>query len=182
MHDMTRANLQSAYSGESQAHMRYKIWADKAASDGFANVARLFKAVSLSEQIHATLHFMALKNEVGSANDIAGAGFGYGPTNQNVTVALGGEEFEIAEMYPVYRAVAETQGEKLAMVGFYRALEAEKVHAALYRQALAATADGKDMALDTVHICTECGYTMEGEAPDQCPICKAKREKFVAFA
>ena len=181
MHDMTKSNLQSAYSGESQAHMRYKIWAEKAEKDGFANVARLFRAISLSEQMHATVHFMALKNEVGGATDVAGAGFGYGPTTQNVTVALSGEEFEIAEMYPVYKAVADFQEEKLAALGFYRALEAEKVHAAMYRQAKEATSAGKDIVLGTVYICTECGYTMEGEAPDVCPICKHKRETFQAF-
>lgn len=181
MHDMTKSNLQSAYSGESQAHMRYMIWADKAEKDGFANVARLFRAVSLSEQIHATVHFMALKNEVGGASDVAGAGFGFGPTPQNVAVALSGEEFEIAEMYPVFQATADFQEEKLASRGFYRALEAEKVHAAMYRQAKEATSAGNDMVLGTVHICTECGFTMEGEAPDVCPLCKHKREIFQAF-
>jgi rubrerythrin len=181
MHDMTKSNLLSAYSGESQAHMRYKIWSEKAEKDGFANVARLFRSISLSEQIHATVHFMALKNEVGGATDVAGAGFGYGPTTQNVSVALSGEEFEIAEMYPVYKAVADFQEEKLASLGFYRALEAEKVHAAMYRQAKEATSAGKDIVLGTVYICTVCGYTMEGEELDVCPICKNKREVFQAF-
>ncbi|MHB9034233.1 MAG: rubrerythrin family protein [Anaerolineae bacterium] len=182
MKDMTKSNLQSAYSGESQAHMRYMIWAGKAMKDGFANVARLFSAVSVSEQVHATSHFMVLKNEVGGASDVAGAGFGYGPTAQNVKVALGGEEFEIAEMYPVYKAAAEFQSEKPALVSFSRALEAEKVHAELYRKALAATEANKDMDLGTVYICQECGYTFEGSAPDTCPICKAKRETFSVFA
>ncbi len=27
-------------------------------------------------------------------------------------------------------------------------------------------------------VCTVCGYVHEGEAPDQCPICKASKEKF----
>jgi rubrerythrin len=162
--------------------MRYKIWAGKAESDGFTNVARLFRAISLSEQMHATAHFKVLKNEVGGASDLAGAGFGYGPTTQNITVALAGEEFEIAEMYPVYKAVADFQEEKAASVSFDRALEAEKVHAVMYRQAKEATSAGNDVALGTVYVCTECGFTMEGEAPDRCPICKHKREDFQAFA
>jgi len=182
MHDMTKNNLRSAYSGESQAHMRYKIWADKAEKDGLKNIARLFKAVSLSEQIHATAHFMVLRNEVGGAEDLAGAGFGYGATAQNVAVALGGEEFEIAEMYPVYKAVAEFQGEKAAAKSFSDALAAEKVHAELYRKAQAASEAGKDMELGTVYVCQVCGFTMEGEAPDNCPVCQAKREKFAVYA
>ena len=64
MHAMTVTNLQSAFAGESQAHMRYLIWADKAEKDRFPNVARLFRAVSWAEQIHATSHYMVLRNEM----------------------------------------------------------------------------------------------------------------------
>ena len=60
MNAMTQDNLRSAFGGESQAHMRYRIWADKAKKDGFPTVARLFMATSDAEQVHATLHFTAL--------------------------------------------------------------------------------------------------------------------------
>ena len=36
MRKMTETNLQAAFSGESQAHMRYLIFADKAEKDGHA--------------------------------------------------------------------------------------------------------------------------------------------------
>lgn len=132
MHPMTEANLKSAYAGESQAHMRYLAWADKAERDGFPAVARLFRAVSWAEQIHATNHFMVLRNEVGDDQTVAGAVFGYGPTAQNLTGAIGGEEFEVAEMYPAYIAVAKLQGETSAVRSFEWALEAEKTRCALH--------------------------------------------------
>ena len=44
MNAMTAENLRSAYGGESQAHMRYKVWGMKALEEGFVNVARLFSA------------------------------------------------------------------------------------------------------------------------------------------
>ena len=50
MHDMTASNLRSAFAGESQAHMRYLIFADKAKKEGFPNVARLFDAIAYAEQ------------------------------------------------------------------------------------------------------------------------------------
>lgn len=50
MRDMTAANLRSAFGGESQAHMRYIIWGDTAAKEGFKNIANLFKAISYAEQ------------------------------------------------------------------------------------------------------------------------------------
>lgn len=39
--DMTETNLRSSYAGESQAHMRYLIYSERAANK-FPNVARLF--------------------------------------------------------------------------------------------------------------------------------------------
>ncbi len=39
---MTEGNLKSAYAGESQAHMRYSIFSQRAEKGGYLNVARLF--------------------------------------------------------------------------------------------------------------------------------------------
>jgi len=182
MHPMTRSNLQSAFAGESQAHMRYLIYADKADRDGFPNVARLFRAVTFAEQIHATSHFQVMRNEVGSVQTVAGAGFGWGPTAQNLAVAIEGEDFEVAEMYPVYTAAAELQRETGAVRSFTWAWEAEKTHAALYRQAQAAVEGGHDLQAGTIHVCSQCGHTLVGEPPERCPICNAQRERFRAFA
>ena len=60
MHDMTAANLRNAYGGESMAHMRYKIWGERAGKEGFPNVERLFKAIASAETIHAGNHFREL--------------------------------------------------------------------------------------------------------------------------
>ena len=42
MHAMTKENLEAAFAGESQAHMKYLIFADQAEKDGFHNVAAYF--------------------------------------------------------------------------------------------------------------------------------------------
>jgi len=181
MHAMTVSNLQSAFSGESQAHMRYLIYAQKAEKDGFPNVARLFKAIAWAEQIHATSHFTVLRSEVGPAVTVAGGGFGLGTTADNLAVAIEGEQFEIEEMYPVYKSAAEFQGERSAFRSFDWAGEAEKTHYTLYQQAKEAVEAGKDIALNTVWVCERCGHTILNEAPDECPICKAKRESYHAF-
>ena len=44
MRKMTEANLNTAYAGESMAHMRYGIYADVADSEGKPNIARLFRS------------------------------------------------------------------------------------------------------------------------------------------
>ncbi len=181
MHPMTEANLKLSLAGESQAHMRYLAWADKAERDGFPTVARLFRAVSWAEQIHATSHFMVLRNQAGDDQTVAGAVFGYGPTVQNLTGAIGGEEFEVAEMYPAYIAVAKLQEETSAVRSFEWALEAEKTHAALYTLAKAAVEVGNDPGFEVVNVCSRCGHTLVGEAPDACPICGARKETYRAF-
>jgi len=178
---MTESNLKSAYGGESQAHMRYLAWADKAERDGFPSVARLFRAISYAEQVHATSHFTVLRNQVGDATVTAGAVFGNGPTAQNLNGAIGGEEFEIAEMYPAYIAVANMQGEDSAARSFEWALAAEKQHAALYKEAKVAVVAGNDLDIAVVNVCPRCGHTVVGDAPDECPICGAKKDQFRAF-
>ncbi len=182
MHPMTIGNLRSAFAGESQAHMRYLIYGDKAEGDGFPNVGRLFRAIAYAEQIHATSHFRVLRNEVGGAQTVAGAGFGLGPTGENLAIAIEGEDFEIAEMYPAYKATAEFQKEKGARRSFDWAWQAEKIHSAMYTEAKAAVDSGKDYDIGTVYICSTCGHTVEGKAPDRCPICNATRDKYRAFA
>lgn len=167
MHKMTQQNLQGAFAGESQAHMKYAIFADVAEKDGKPNIARLFRAIAYAEQVHATNHLKILG--------------GIGNTVDNLGVALGGETFEIEEMYPVYNEDAKLQGEKEAEKSTHYALEAEKIHTQMYKKAKDIAAQGKDVTLKDVHICNICGYTVEGEAPEFCPVCGAKQKAFKKF-
>jgi rubrerythrin len=181
MRAMTEINLKSAFGGESQARNRYDIYAEHAEREGFPNVARLFTAVGYAERIHAKSHFRVLKNSEESLV-ISGGGFGLKSTSENLQVAIDGENFEIEEMYPAYVAVAKDQEEKSATRSFEWALEAEKIHAELYTKAKEAVDAGNDVDLGPVQICKICGWTVEGEAPDECPLCKAKKDRFEEFA
>ena len=167
MRKMTEENVKGAFAGESQAHIKYLAFAEKAAAESLPNVARVFKANSFSEQIHATNHLKTLS--------------GIGGTGENLAVAVGGENFEVEEMYPAYLTVARAQGEKTAETWFNAALQAEKVHRAVYQAAKKVVESGQDIAFKPVHVCSMCGFNVEGEAPEKCPVCGAPREKFVAF-
>lgn len=167
MRKMTEENLKNAYAGESQAHLKYLAFADAAAQEKLANVARLFQATSFSEQVHAVNHLRTLG--------------GISKTGENLQTAMDGENFEVTEMYPAYKLVAESQGEKAAVMWLNAALAAEKVHAGLYRRAKEAVDRGKDLDSFPIHVCSVCGFTVEGEAPDKCPVCGAPREKFIKF-
>jgi len=168
MRQMTEQNLRAAYAGESQAHMRYKIFADQAEKEGKTNIAKLFRAISYAEQVHATNHFKVLGD--------------LGQTTENLDTAIGGETYEVNEMYPAFSAVAELQEEKSAKRTIHYAIEAEKIHAAMYQEAKQSAEAGKDIEIGDIFICSVCGYTIEGEAPDTCPICGAKKEMFKRFS
>jgi len=164
---MTHEDLAGAFAGESQAHMKYKAFAEVADKEKLPNVARLFRAISYAEQMHATNHLRVLG--------------GIGKTSDNLAAAFAGETFEINEMYPAYMVVAELQGEKKAHGSMGDALAAEKVHAEMYTAAQAAVAGGKDIAATPIWVCETCGWTVEGEAPEKCPVCGAVRTKFKQF-
>jgi len=180
MNEMTAANLRSAYGGESQAHMRYKVWGEKAAKDGFTNVAILFQAISFAEEIHAKGHFRALKDVKGDFLVASGAGFGLGTTSENLQGAIDGENFEVEQMYPAYINIAKMQEEKRALIYMNYAIEAERTHSALFSKAKEAVDQGKDFNISGVHVCEICGYTLT-ETPDVCPVCGAKKEQFRVF-
>lgn len=167
MRAMTEQNLKDAFAGESQAHMKYLAFAAKADKDGYAKVALLFKAIAYAEQVHAINHL----RELG----------GIGDTTDNLAAAFGGENFEVEEMYPAYQVVAELQQDKGAQRSIHFALEAEKIHEDMYREAKKLVDAGKDIDVSKVSICPVCGHTVYGDPEERCPICNVPPEKYVGF-
>jgi len=167
MHAMTQSNLEAAFAGESQAHMKYAIFADTAEAEGYPEVARLFRAISYAERVHATNHLRELQ--------------GVGDTAANLKEAFGGERYENTEMYPAFDAVAHLQGEKGALLSIHYALEAEKIHEAMYTDARASVVAGQDINSAPVFVCPRCGHTVIGEAPERCPVCRRPKEDYIQF-
>ncbi len=164
---MTEKTLQEAFAGESQANTKYQLYAEMAHSDGFENIARLFEAVAYAERVHARNHLRALGKKMSSAD--------------NLQDAIDGENFEVQEMYQAYLAVAKLQEEKAAVTSHSYALEAEKIHAEKYANALKALQGGRDIDMNEIYICPTCGYTVEDQAPERCPVCGVSGAKFRQF-
>jgi rubrerythrin len=168
MKKLTEELLKSAFSGESQAHMRYLIFAEMAEKEGFNNLARLFKGIAYAEFVHARNHLKAL-NLVKRSDD-------------NLYVAIIGETYEVEEMYPGYKAVAQLQEERSAIISYNYAYEAERIHVELYKRAKGSIGKGRDIDIRKIWICPVCGHTHIGdEPPDRCPICGARKELYVSF-
>jgi rubrerythrin len=182
MKQITQQHLINAFGGESMASMRYRHFALQADKESYPNVARLWRAISHAEFVHAGDHYRALKHLDGGFQADSMGAFGPGDTAKNLGLSIAGETFEVEEMYPVYIEAAKFQEEPEAQRSFKWAYATEKEHKKLFERAKAAVDQGRDMELDRVQVCSVCGYTLEGEAPEECPTCGAKKEAFEEFA
>jgi len=160
----TENNLKTAFAGESQANRKYLAFAKKAEEEGYRNVARLFRTAAEAETIHALGHLEALG--------------GIGSTLDNVRAAMGGETYEYTEMYPPMLEQAKEDKHAAGRMFSY-ALEAEAVHAKLYQMALEALKKGQDLTQVDFYLCPVCGNIEIGKAPEACPVCGAKGERFI---
>lgn len=157
----TQENLYTAYVGEAKAAVRLLGFAEKADKEGYPQVAKLFRAISAAERIHAVKHLRHMKV--------------IKSTEENLEASFEGETSISENIYPEFIRQAGEDGDKGAEIGFSYARDAEQVHAGLYKKAMA------HMAVDeepTYNVCSVCGYVVDGAAPDECPVCSAPKEKF----
>lgn len=155
-------NLMAAFAGESQAYQKYSAFAVQADKEGFAQVAKLFRAAAAAEKVHATNHLRA-------AGKIL-------TTKDNLEEAINGETYEFESMYPPMIEEAKAEGNTAAERTFSMANTVEKTHARLYREALDNL--GKNAAED-IYVCPVCGETIVGAIYDNCPVCKAPGKMFM---
>lgn len=160
----TTDNLQEAFAGESQANRKYLAFAKKADSDNYPQIAKLFRAAAEAETVHAHAHLRVM----GGVSDTAA----------NLQAAIDGEGFEFKEMYPKFLAEAESENNQGAATSFSNALAVERIHHGLYSEALKSFNAGNDLSGAPIHVCSVCGNTVIGDAPDKCPVCNVPKNKF----
>jgi len=160
----TDKNLLAAFAGESQANRRYLAFAKQAETEGYPQIAKLFKAAAEAETVHALNHLRT-----------AGA---VKTTAENLDAALTGETYEFIEMYPGFITSAKEENVKKAEWSFDVANKVEQVHAKLFQKAIASMKDKTDLPKTDMYVCSVCGNTVENEAPDKCPICGAPKTAF----
>jgi len=163
----THENVQDAFAGESQANRKYLFFADKAEEEGHKQIARLFRAAADAETVHARNHFRVME--------------GVGSTKDNLLGAISGENHEFTEMYPAFIKQAEAEGETKARSSFNMANQVEEIHHGLFQSALNMLEKGQAAEEKTFYVCQVCGNTVEGEAPDRCPVCGAPKKMFKAI-
>ena len=120
----TLANLESAFAGESMAHIKYRYFAKIAREMGDELTARTFEETANQEVMHAFGHLDLLYPKATMTPAKA------------LQMAIDGETYEYTEMYPGFRKTAEEEGNAAAVAEIDEQIEESKVHAAQFRATL----------------------------------------------
>jgi rubrerythrin len=159
-------SLRDAFAGESKANVRNLAFARKAQQDGYPQIAKLFRAVSEAERVHASEYLKFMEGVIGDTED-------------NLKTAFENEIRARTDIYPsLIKEALDLNREDIA--GSYsRARDVEERHAKLYRDALNAMVSEQEMEY---HVCQICGYVFDGALPDECPVCRATKKFFKKIA
>lgn len=156
----TLLNLKAGFEAESKASVRNRSYAMKADQEGFPQMAGLFRAVAEAESVHAYNHLRFL----GGISD----------TQTNLDSAFEHENLA-SDAYPEIIRVASEEGNTAVAKQFSFVRDVEREHAKLYSKAIDHMLSEKDTEY---YVCTVCGHIEDGNAPDECPICGASRDRF----
>ncbi len=125
---ITIKNIESAFAGESMAHIKYRYFAKIARAQGDEATARVFEETADQEVQHAFGHLDLL----------------YPPSQltpaKALQLAIDGETYEYTEMYPNFRHLAEQEGNAAAVKEMDEQIAESKEHAARFQQTLAKAA------------------------------------------
>lgn len=163
----TEKNLETAFSGESQARNKYTYFASVAKKEGYEQIASLFLKTADNEKEHAKLWFKELN--------------GIGNTTENLVAAAAGENYEWTDMYAGFAKTAEEEGFPELAAKFRLVAAIEKHHEERYRALLKNIETAEVFKKSTVKgwECRNCGHIVVGEcAPEVCPTCNHPQSYF----
>lgn len=173
----TLANMQAAYNGESNAHVRYLAFATQADKEGYGGVASLFRAAARAEEVHASNHAAVIK-KMGGNPQASIENPTVSSTRNNLQAAIKGETYERDTMYPEFLKQARLDRNTEAIKSLNRAKTAEAEHAKLYAAALASLDNSKGSKALAYYVCPVCGFTVPVVDFQKCPSCFTPKEKF----
>lgn len=121
---VTVKNIESAFAGESMAHIKYMYFAKVCRAAGDEESARVFEETAAQEVQHAFGHLDLLypKDEMTSARCLE--------------MAIEGETYEYTEMYPSFRHMAVEEKNDAAVKEIDEQIEESREHAARFQEIL----------------------------------------------
>jgi rubrerythrin len=153
-----------AYVGEAKAALRLKIYADKSEQEGYLPIAKLFRVIARSEEIHGERCLRMLR-EIKS-------------TEENLKASFESEVQVAGVAYEQFIKLATEEEDETANSIFSQSRDVEDGHSKLYKEAMSHLMEERET---TYYICGVCGYVSDGLLPDECPVCGAKKEEFFKF-
>ena len=160
----TEKNLWTAFAGESQARNKYDYFASRAKKDGYEQIAAFFAETANNEKEHAKIWFKLLQ--------------GINGTEQNLSDAAAGENYEWTDMYAGFAKVAREEGFDYIAELFEGVAAIEKDHEERYKKLLSNIKDGSVFVRNgkLAWKCRNCGNVVYADAaPEVCPVCSHPR-------
>ena len=119
---VTIKNLESAFAGESMAHIKYRYFAKIAMEEGYEEIAKHFWHTADQELLHAWGHLELL--------------IGKPSTKECLEKAIEGETYEFTTMYPEFKRAAEHEGNARAVIEASHQITESKEHAEQFKAIL----------------------------------------------
>ena len=177
--------LQSLYQDEMQAMHNYQAYAQKAVSQKYPNIAKLFMTLAASESVHAR-NFKACLAKLGvAAEEFPQQPVKVASTRKNLKFAIAVELEEIDRKYPQVLEQIKPEKHPQAIQYIRYAWESEKQHRELLKRIQSGT--GMFFGLLTKRIegnpyqyfvCQNCGSTLSEIPASTCPVCGGPAAKY----
>lgn len=176
---LTIEALKERYQDEIIAHRSYTAYAKQACSEGYPNIAHLFKSLSASEGIHAR-NFSKLLTEL--QVDIKSINIpemqAIGSTRTNLKHASATERDEIDQEYPAILERIQGEANQKVITSITHAWKSEQQHRELIVKIYNAAKRWFGLLVGRIeggeshyHICSVCGSTLTELPQHHCPIC-----------
>ena len=176
--DRTLENFQTAFNGESNAHVRYVAFATKADQEGYGEVASLFRAAARSEQIQAGNYAGFLK-KIGASVDPELDEPVVKSTSDNLELSIKAEAHERERLYPQFIQRAQAHGDLVAVKAFDNTVKAANEHHRLFAEAFRNLEKLSGTSRKAFYVCAECGLTSSTLDFESCPCCFDASKKFI---
>jgi rubrerythrin len=164
MDEKLKEAFHQVYEGEAKAALRLKIFANVAEKEELPQIARLFRVISFSEEIHGERALRMLRE----IHD----------TDANLKESLLSETHVAGVAYDNFLKLAADLKDDAASTIFSNSRDVEDAHAKLYNKAVNHLIGERET---TYYVCQVCGYVSDGIWPDVCPVCSAPKDQFVEF-
>src|SRR5512136_2500809 len=164
MNERLKEAFHKIYEGEAKAALRLKVFAKKAEQEDLPQIAKLFRVISFSEEIHGERALRMLRE--------------IKDTDSNLKESFQSETHVAGVAYDNFIELAENIGDVTASNILSNSRDVEDSHAKLYKYAINHLIGEKET---TYYVCQVCGYVSDGVLPEVCPICSAPKDQFVEF-